>query len=167
MTRIPLFLAAAGFAALIAAPAMADLSAGDKAFLTKAAQGGLAEVQLGKLAQENAGSPQVKQFGERMVTDHSKANQELMQIAQKNNLTLPSQPAPAHAAMAQKLHSSKGAAFDAAYMQDMVSDHREDVADFRRAAQTAQDPVVKAFAQKYLPALEQHLSMAESAAGKK
>src|ERR1700739_5050393 len=74
-----------------AAPALAGLSGGDKTFATEAADGGLAEVQLGQLALQKASSPQVKEFAQRMVTDHTQANQELMQLATSENLTLPNQ----------------------------------------------------------------------------
>jgi putative membrane protein len=167
MNRLPLVLAAAGALGLLSAQAMADLSSADKTFMEKAARDGLAEVQLGQLAEQKAASPKVKQFGERMVTDHSKANQDLQQVAKQLNVTLPTQPDAEDLATAQKLRSESGAKFDEAYMKDMVSDHREDLAAFKKEAQSGQDPAVKNFAQKYVPVLEQHLSLAEAAEPKK
>jgi putative membrane protein len=167
MNRFPLVLAAAGALGLLSAQAMAELSSADKTFLDKAAQGGLAEVQLGQLAEQKAASPKVKQFGERMVTDHSKANQDLRQVAKQMNVTLPAQPSAEDLATARKLRSESGANFDEAYMKDMVSDHRQDIAGFKKEAQSGQDPAVKGFAQKYVPVLEQHLSLAEAAEPKK
>jgi putative membrane protein len=152
---------------LVAAPAMATLSATDRTFAQKAAAGGLAEVSLGQLAEQNASSPQVKAFGERMVTDHSQANEELKQIAQSENLTLPTTPESKDQALQKRLSALKGTAFDAAYMQDMVRDHQQDIAEFKQEAESGQDPALKAFAQKTLPVLQQHLQMAQAASAQK
>src|SRR5690348_1518657 len=153
---------AAALLSFAAVPAMAALSSEDKTFAHKAAAGGQAEVAFGQLAKENASSPAVKQFGERMITDHTQANQELMQIAQSQDLDLPKGLDAKHQAKEQKMSTTKGQAFDKAYMQDMVQDHKEDVADFRKEAEHGKDPQLKAFAAKYLPVLEQHLQMAQS-----
>jgi putative membrane protein len=155
--------AAALIIGMTASAAMAQMSPGDKTFATKAASGGLAEVTLGQLATQNAANPKVRAFGERMVTDHTQANQELQLIAQSQNMPLPSTPDAASTATEQKIRNLKGEAFDSAYMRDMVQDHRQDVADFRREAENGQNPDLKAFAQKHLPTLEQHLQMAEAA----
>jgi putative membrane protein len=162
MRKLSLAVAAAGLLGLSAGHAMADLSAADKAFAMKAASGGLTEVQLGQLAQQKATSPQVKQFGSRMVTDHTQANQELMQIAEQANLQLPTQPDRQDNATIQKLRGTSGSAFDSAYTQNMVQDHQQDVAEFRKEAQNGSDPALKSFAQKYLPILQQHLQMAQT-----
>jgi len=151
----------AGVVGLYTSQASAALSAADKAFANEAASGGLAEVQLGQLAQQKASSPDVKQFGQRMVDDHTKANQELQSIAATENLTLATQPGKAEQAAQQRLQHAEGAAFDRAYVDHMVQDHQKDVAAFRKEAQSGQDPAVKAFAQKYLPVIEQHLQMAK------
>lgn len=148
---------------LAAGQAMAQqISPADKTFATKAASGGQAEIALGKLASQNAADPQVRAFGERMVADHSQANDALMQIAKQQELAIPDKPDSADSATEQRLANLKGRSFDAAYMKDMVQDHQTDVADFRREAETGRDPQLKAFAQKYLPVLEQHLQMAET-----
>jgi putative membrane protein len=152
---------------LVAAPAMATLSATDRTFAQKAAAGGLAEVSLGQLAEQNASSPQVKAFGERMVTDHSQANEELKQIAQSENLTLPTTPESKDQALQKRLSALKGTAFDAAYMQDMVRDQQQDIAEFKQEAESGQDPALKASAQKTLPVLQQHLQMAQAASAQK
>jgi putative membrane protein len=147
---------------LAAIPAMAAMSSEDKTFAHKAAAGGQAEVAFGQLAKQNASAPAVKQFGEQMVTDHTQANQELMQIAKSQSLDLPKGLDAKHQAKERTLSTTKGTAFDKAYMQDMVQDHKEDVADFRKEAQHGRDPQLKAFAAKYLPVLEKHLQMAQS-----
>ncbi len=136
----------------------------DKTFVSKAAAGGMAEVELGKIATQNAGSPRVKAFGQRMVTDHSQANQELQEIAQQQGIQVPTQLEPKDQALADRLRGLKGQAFDTAYMRDMVQDHRQDIADFQKEARIGEDPNVKSFAQKTLPILQQHLTMAQNAA---
>jgi len=154
-------LIGAGLLVLAAGHAMAEVSSADQAFAVKAAAGGEAEVILGRLASEKGGSQQVRQFGQQMVTDHSKANQELQAIAKQQNMTLPTKPEAASTATQQRLQASSGTTFDSAYAKDMVQDHQEDVADFQKEAASGQDPALKAFAQKYLPVLQHHLQMAQ------
>lgn len=140
----------------------APLAAGDKAFVQKAAIGGLAEVEMGKMAQQKGSSDQVKQFGSRMVDDHSKANDDLKKVASSKGITLPTDLDAKHKAKMDKLQKLSGAQFDRAYMDDMVADHKEDVADFKKQASSGKDSDLKAFASKTLPTLEDHLKMAES-----
>jgi putative membrane protein len=130
----------------------------DKDFLIKAAQGGMTEVQLGQLAQEKAASPDVKQFGARMVADHSKANAQLKTVADKEGVTVPTQLDSRHQAMVDHLQRLSGPAFDKAYVNMMVRDHEKDAAEFRNASANAQDPDVKAFASDTLKVIESHLS---------
>ncbi len=137
------------------------LSSKDKEFVNEAAQGGLAEVQLGKLAAQQAESSDVKQFGQRMVQDHTKANSELVSLARTKGVTPPSGPSAKDKATMTKLSAMHGSSFDRAYMDDMVNDHKKDVADFERYAKEGTDPDLKAFAQKTLPVLQEHLSLAE------
>ena len=153
----------AALSTLFAAQAMAELSAADRTFATNAAAGGFAEVSLGQLAIQNAGSPAVRQFGQQMVTDHTEANQALAQIGQKENLSLPTKPNAMDVETEQRLTASKGAAFDTSYMQEMLNDHQKDVAEFSTEAASGKDPALKAFAQKYLPVLQHHLQMAQAA----
>jgi putative membrane protein len=160
-------VAAAGMLCLAAAPSMAALSPTDRAFLEKAAQGGLVEVSLGQLAEQNAASQQVKDFGQKMVADHTQANQKLQQIAQSESLKLPSAPTSKDQALQRRLSGLKGPAFDTAYTQDMVKDHQQDITEFTHEAQSGQDPALKSFAQETLPVLQQHLHMAQAAASKK
>jgi len=134
----------------------------DQSFVMEAAKGGMAEVELGKLAADKASNPDVKKFGQRMVDDHSKANDELKAIAGRKNITLPAGPDAKQKAMYDRLAKLSGAAFDRAYMQAMVTDHVTDVAAFKREAQTGKDPDIKDFATKTLPTLEDHLKMARS-----
>jgi putative membrane protein len=133
----------------------------DQAFMIKAAQGGLTEVELGNVAKSNAQSDAVKQFGQRMVDDHSKANDELKSLAAQKNVTLPTSLDAKHQSMKDKMSGMKGAGFDKAYMRDMVNDHRKDVSEFQKEADNGKDPDVKAWAAKTLPTLKDHLKMAE------
>jgi len=150
----------------LTAGAMAAVSSADKTFATEAAQGGVVEVELGQLALQKGTSPQVKEFAQRMVTDHTQANQELMQLAKSQNLDLPTQVDAKHKADMDRLRGMNGTAFDTAYMQHMVQDHQKDVAEFQQQAQSGSDPGLKSFAVKYLPVLQQHLQMAQSTAPK-
>ena len=122
----------------------------------------MAEVELGKLATQKAASDQVKQFGSRMVEDHSKANDELKQIATAKGMTLPTDLDAKHKNEMAKMQKLSGAQFDRAYMDAMVKDHKETVALFRTQSNSGKDSDLKGFAAKTLPHLEEHLKMAQS-----
>lgn len=139
--------------------------ADDKNFMKKAAEGGMAEVQLGQLAQQNGQSQDVKDFGQRMVTDHTKANDQLKQIAEQKGVTLPTDLNSKDKAEYDRMSKMKGDAFDKAYSKMMVSDHKKDVAEFKREANSGSDPDVKNFASQTLPTLQEHLQMAEKMNG--
>jgi len=130
----------------------------DSDFAMKAAQGGAAEVELGKLAQNQASDPKVKEFAQRMVADHSKAGDELKSAA--SGMDLPQDPPKKAKAEAERLAKLQGADFDKEYSRYMLKDHEEDVAMFKKEASSGQDANLKGFAQKTLPTLEQHLQMA-------
>ena len=136
----------------------------DQTFAKQAAMDGLAEVQLGKLAVDHAASPDVKQFGQRMVDDHGKANQELMALVKQKDITVPTALDRKHQQAAARFATLQGAAFDRAYMQQMVKDHEADVKRFRTEAEQGQDPELKRFAANTLPTLEAHLNMARTLA---
>lgn len=132
----------------------------DQQFMMKAAQGGMAEVQLGQLAKDHASSQAVKDFGQNMVDDHTKANDELKDLASRKNVTLPTSVDAKDQATIDRLSKLNGAAFDRAYMRDMVSDHKKDIAEFEKESNSGSDPDVKAWASKTLPTLQHHLQMA-------
>ena len=138
----------------------------DREFVRKAAQGGLAEVQLGQLATEKAASPEVKQFGQRMVDDHTKANDQLKQIAQQQGIEVPDQLDAKDAATKARLEKLSGKECDRAYMHDMGTDHTKDVTEFKHEANSGKDSAVKSFAQQTVPTLEDHLKEAKSIAPK-
>jgi putative membrane protein len=132
-------------------------TAGSGDFWSEAAIGGMAEVELGKLAAQKAKNADVKKFAQMMVTDHSKANDELKSLAQKKNITLPTALDSAHRADVDELKSESQEDFDKEYVEMMVDDHEKDVAFFQRQADTGTDPDAKAFAAKTLPVLKKHL----------
>ena len=140
----------------------AGLSSSDREFVQKAAMGGMAEVELGKLAKQTATSDQVKNFGEHMVQDHSKANDELKAIASAKGVQVPAELGEKHKAAMQKLQKLSGGEFDREYMNQMVADHRQTVADFKKQAESGNDADLKSFAASTLPQLQEHLKMAQS-----
>jgi len=140
------------------------ISATDKRFMKEAAQGGLAEVELGQLATQKASNDDVKKFGQRMVDDHSKANDQLKQLASQKNVQLPQETNAKDKALKDRLEKLSGAEFDKVYMTEMRKDHKKDVAEFERESKTAKDPDVKSFASQTLPTLQDHLKQAENLA---
>jgi putative membrane protein len=145
--------------------ATAPLFAADDAWVMKVAKGGMAEVELGKLAAEKGSSDAVKKFGQRMVDDHSKANDELKALAESKKITLPTEIGAEEKALRDRLTKLSGSAFDQAYMKAMVDDHVKDVGEFRTESRSGKDPEVKAWAAKTLPTLEEHLKMARDTNG--
>jgi putative membrane protein len=136
------------------AKAASKLSAADKTFMMNAAKGGMMEVEWGKLAAQNGQNADVKKFGNRMVTDHSKANSELMALAKEEGVSLPAAKSPG------KWKSDKD------YMDMMVKDHQADLAEFQKEAQSGTDPDLKAFAAKGAKMVSAHLKLAQETQGK-
>jgi putative membrane protein len=135
----------------------------DSMFLKKAAQGNMAEVAMGKLATQNAQSDDVKKFGQRMVDDHSKAEQDLEGVASKNNWTVPQDVNAQQKAEQQKIEKMNGAAFDRAYMAMMVKDHTKDVAEFKKEADsTTANADLRDYAKRTYPTLDDHLTNAKA-----
>jgi len=174
------FIATAAVLAISAAPALAGQTAGqtpttgtksagqtattkpaDEGFVRKVAEAGMAEIELGKLAAEKATSESVKKFGQRMADDHSKANDELKAIAQQKNISLPTGPTVRATAEHERLAKLSGDAFDRAFMKTMVADHHSAVSEFSAEAKSGKDPELKAWAEKTLPTLQDHLKVAE------
>jgi putative membrane protein len=131
-----------------------SLSAKDKMFMKKAAKGGMMEVAMGKLADEKGQSEDVKSFGKRMVTDHSKAGDELKKIAAQKNVKLPAKEPTA-------IWTS-----DKAYMDAMVKDHEKDLAEFQEEAKSGNDPDVKKFADDTAKMVQEHLDLAKQTQSK-
>lgn len=126
----------------------------DKKFVKDAALGGMTEVELGKLAAQKASSDQVKQFGQKMVDDHTKANDELKQVASNDKMPIPDSLDSKHQSQIDKLSKLSGPDFDKAYLKAEIKDHRQDVDEFQDEAQGGSDPNVKQFASKTLPVLQ-------------
>jgi putative membrane protein len=133
----------------------------DKKFLQDAVMGGMAEVAMGKLAAEKGSSDAVKQYGQKMVDDHTKANDELKQVASAQSITIPDTLDSRHQSRIDKLSKLSGPAFDKAYVKAQVKDHEEDVRAFRDEAQNGNNAAVKDLANKTLPTLQEHLTMAK------
>ena len=137
------------------------LAAKDRRFIEKAARSGMAEVEMGKLAQDKAASNQVKAFARKMAEDHSKANDELKQLAAAKGVMLPTEIAAKDRREINKHSKLSGAEFDREYMKSMVSDHQKDVSEFKSESKSALDNDVKNFAAKTLPTLQQHFDLAQ------
>ena len=131
----------------------------DAKFAMEAAEGGMMEVQLGKLASTRATSSAVKQHAKMMVEDHSKANAELKQLAASKNITLPDSLSGEKQNDIKDLSEKKGADFDKAYTDFMVDDHKKDVDKFKEASEKCNDADLKAWAAAKLPTLQSHLQM--------
>jgi putative membrane protein len=145
-------------------PAGASNASFDKEeFIKDAAQGGMMEVNLGQLATQKGQDPAVKELGQRLVTDHSKANDELKQIAQKEGITLSTEADSKHQKMIDHFSGLSGSEFDKAFAAHAVRDHKKDIQKFEKAAQSS-DPDVSQFAKDTLPTLREHLQMAEKIA---
>jgi putative membrane protein len=160
-------LGAVAIVGLLGSPALAQSQTGqaelaqqDLEFAKEAAAGGLKEVALGELAQEQAKSEEVERFGQRMVQDHGQANQKLMAIVEQKDIQLPQELPEDAQQKYQELQQLSDAEFDEAYMDEMVKDHEKDVALFEQQAQSGEDPDLRAFAEETLPTLREHLELA-------
>jgi putative membrane protein len=159
MNRLTFFIAVA--AALVGAHAAA--SAADKAsstFLVKAIEGNFAEVQMGELAQKNGQSPEVKSFGEMLRTDHSAANEKAMGAAKELGVKAPDAPSAAQIQAYDKMAKMTGAAFDKAFAQHMVADHKKDIAEYQ--TESKKSDAAGQYAMNALPTLQKHLQTAQS-----
>lgn len=133
-------------------------------FMKKAAEAGMMEVKLGKLAEDKASSENVKEFGQRMVKDHSAANDALEKLAAKKDVEIRKELHGKQKNTVDRLSKFSGKQFDREYMKMMVEDHKKDVKEFKEEAKQANDPDVKQFAAKHAPILEKHLEIAQSVA---
>ena len=138
---------------------------GDQAFVSKALQGGVAEVQLGQLAQQKSQSNDVKQFAQKMVSDHSQMGEKWFKpVAKQMGVSEPKGPSKKDKKLIEKLQGLSGQQFDTEYIQAMVKDHQEDLKDFKNEAQMAQDPNVKQIAQQGSTIIQQHLQLIQQIA---
>jgi putative membrane protein len=139
-----------------------QLTSSDYKFAVDAYRANTEEITLAQLAAQKASDPAVQQFAQRMIQDHTKANQQLTQIISQKGATLPTTTTTSQERETDRLAKLSGADFDKAYMDHMVKDHKKDVKEFQKAADNAKDPDIKAFAANTLPTLQEHLQMAEN-----
>jgi putative membrane protein len=139
-------------------------SMSDQAFVRKALEGGNAEVQLGQLAQQKSQSDDVKQFGQKMVQDHTQLGEQMKPIAQQIGVSEPKGPSKKDKELMAKLEGLSGQQFDEAYIKAMVKDHKQDLRDFKEEAQATQNPNLKQAAQQGAGVVSQHLQMIEQIA---
>jgi putative membrane protein len=135
----------------------------DTDFAVEAADAGMLEVQLGQLAVSNASSPQVKQFGQMMVDDHTKAGDELKALASELNYSLPASLSDKSMKVYNKLAEKSGADFDKEYVDQMVEDHKDVIGKFKKEADNGKEAKLQQWASEKLPTLQHHLQLAESA----
>jgi len=133
----------------------------DSEFMTKAASGGMLEVQLGQQVAQKATTPDAKQFAQQMVTDHTKSNNELKALAAQKNITLPTTLGEDQQKVYDEVLAEKGAELDKKYVSAMLTDHREDIKEYQEAVTKSTDTNIKTYAQKNLPVLQMHLGMLE------
>ncbi|HEX7362354.1 MAG TPA: DUF4142 domain-containing protein [Bryobacteraceae bacterium] len=134
----------------------------DEEFAKKAAEGGMTEIAMGKLAAQKGSTPAVKQFGEKLVNDHTKAGDQLKQAATKANVNLPSSLNKKHQKEVNKLAALSGEKFDKAFIKRAVKDHKNDIEEFKAEVEGGSNPAVRQFASNNLPVLQEHLNIAES-----
>lgn len=146
--------------ALVALIPLAAVAAGsnpDARFYKDAAEGDMAEVQMGQLAQEKSANASVREFGSMMVADHTAAKEKLKALAASKSIDLPTSPSVAQMATKTKLELLSGRTFDKSYIKGMIEDHQEDIAMFKQEAKSGMDPEAKALAAATLPTLQAHL----------
>jgi putative membrane protein len=164
-------LATAGFALVVLAgcsspfnmadlsPETSSLSAADRSFISQAAYGSLAEVELGELAQTQASSQQVRDFGGRMVTEHTQMNNDLIAVASNKGVTPPSSPDPGRQEIADMLEQLSGTEFDRQYVPQQLADHETTLSLFQVQSNRGQDVELRQFAQRYTPVIQRHVEM--------
>jgi putative membrane protein len=139
-----------------------QLAEADQTFVEKVAQENIAELDLGELAKERAQSDEVKQFAQRMIDDHGKANEQLEEIAKNKGAVIPTEAGEEHSKLRAELGELQGEEFDQRYMAAMAEDHQKAVDLFQKQAEEGRDPELKSFAEQTLPIIKEHLTMAQS-----
>jgi putative membrane protein len=172
--RFTAALTAIAAAALVSVPAYAQLKKSsdqkidnaDAAAMKQLAQANLNEIESGKAAEAKAQNPEVKQFAQKMVSDHTQMLQELQSLAKQKGVALPQSGSLKEKAQSKLAERSSGAEFDKKYMEDMVKDHQKDVQDTQNVAAKAKDPDFKRAVEKAHAKIQEHLQMAQSIASK-
>lgn len=147
--------------ALAFAPLAWAQEEGVSSFLQQATEVNMAEMELAEVAEERAGSDEVKEYAEHLAQDHEKSNEKLESIAEQKDVELPDEPGAMHQQQKERLSKLEGQAFDRAYLDSMVREHQKTIQRFEQQAKTAQDPQVKQYAAETLPTLREHLKQAQ------
>jgi putative membrane protein len=171
MKRVMAGIAVTGIGILLGLPVLStakgsQVGVADQVFAMMAAEGELAEVQLGKLAADRASAPEVKQLAQRLVQDHTKGNQELLAIAETKDISVPKSLDGVHEDVVKLFSRLDGAQFDQAFLRYQVMHHEKDVAAFTLQAKEGGDPELKAFAAQQLPVLQEHLQQVRTLAAR-
>jgi putative membrane protein len=151
-----------GKSAPMATSKTADLSKSDTAFIDKAAAGGMAEVQAAQLAQQKSQDSKVKEFADKMVTDHTANNKQLASLAEQKGVEVPTALDTKDQKQLDKLSTLDGAKFDKAYLKAQVKDHEAMLKLLQREAKSGKDADLKSFAEQTIPAVQEHLTMAKT-----
>ena len=159
MRTISILAAGIVAAAISGSSALAENA--DQKFIKDAIQGNLAEVQMGQLAQKNGASQDVKDFGQMLVTDHGQGNVKANQVANSLKVTPPTEPNAKQKSEYDKMSKLNGAAFDKAFAQHMIADHKKDIAAFQKETKS-KNTTVAGFASDTLPTLQKHLKSAQA-----
>jgi putative membrane protein len=138
----------------------------DKAFVRKALQGGMTEVQLGQLALQKSSNADVKQFAQKMIDDHTKLGDEMKQVGQQMGIKGADSPSSKDKSAMAKMQALNGDDFDKAYIKDMVKDHQQDAKDFKQEAQTTTNPALKTVVVQGQQVIDEHLQMIQQIAQK-
>jgi len=156
------FITAIALAAALSTPAFAQkMDNNDASAMKQLAQGNLNEIAAGKTAQSKAQSPDVKNFGQKMVTDHGRMLEDLRSLAKKKDVALPQDANMKDMAQMKLMERKSGADFDREFMEHMVKDHEKDLKDVQDIAAKAKDPEFKAAVQKAIPTIRSHLELAQ------
>lgn len=161
---LPFLAASVSLLFLLAAPATfakSTTAPSDNTFAKDAAMGNVAEIKLGQLAEQKGATEQVKDFGKRMVQDHTKIDDNLKSATSDEKIQLPDQMSAKDQAMYDRLSKLSGTAFDKAYARDMVNEHEADISTFKHEASDGTNASIKNFASQSLPTLQEHLKLAQ------
>jgi putative membrane protein len=143
----------------------ATVSSVDRSFIRSAEEGNLAEIASAKIAEHKATDPAVKDFADRMVTDHTQASQELKALAKSTGVSLPAEPT-ANKANENEWQKLSGTKLNDAYLRDQLADHKQAISVFQNEMEHGQNEAVRDYAERTLPTLEDHIRIAEDIAGK-
>jgi putative membrane protein len=138
-----------------------QLTSQEKEFLDKAANDNMAQIQMGRIAQQKSQNPQIQQFGQTLVSDHQNAQDKLQNIAQQNNVTLPSSLDQQHQTEANRLSKLAGTQFDKEFLSSEVNGLQNALQDYKNISENAKDPAVKQYASNAVPVIQKHLNRAQ------